>query len=79
MVSLTQKDNIEANVVLYPVADSPSQDREMDRLPSKFESLLEFLAEWEAEQGTSFWGLVTAGQLADVQELERMFALPTED
>jgi hypothetical protein len=48
----------------------------MDDVFPKLESLLQFLAEWEAERGTSFWGLMTAGQLADLQGLERMFALP---
>jgi hypothetical protein len=51
----------------------------MDGISSKLESLLQFLAEWEAEHGTSFWGLMTAGQLADVQELDRMFALGCEE
>jgi hypothetical protein len=44
-----------------------------------FDALLVFLANWEAIERSALGRIVTAGQLADVQELERLFALPSED
>lgn len=40
------------------------------------EALLEYLAKLQTEQQKSFGRIVTAGDLADVRELERVFALP---
>jgi hypothetical protein len=42
-----------------------------------FDALLVFLANWEARQ-SALGRILTAGQLADVQELERLYALPSE-
>jgi hypothetical protein len=44
-----------------------------------FDSLLVFLANWEAIERSALGRILSAGQLADVQELERLFALPSED
>ena len=43
-----------------------------------FDALLEFLSNWEAIERSALGRIVTAGQLADVQELERLFALPSD-
>jgi hypothetical protein len=40
--------------------------------------LLVFLANWEAIERSALGRILTAGQLADVQELERLYALPSE-
>jgi len=42
-----------------------------------FDALLAFLANWEAIERSALGRILTAGQLADVLELERMFALPS--
>ena len=42
-----------------------------------FDALLVFLANWEAIERSALGRILTAGQLADVQELERLFALPS--
>jgi hypothetical protein len=42
-----------------------------------FDALLIFLANWEAIERSALGRILTAGQLADVQELERLFALPS--
>ena len=44
-----------------------------------FDALLVFLANWEAIERSALGRILTAGQLADVQELERLFALPAGD
>jgi hypothetical protein len=43
-----------------------------------FDALLVFLANWEAKEQSALGRIVTAGQLADVQELERLYRLPSE-
>ena len=43
-----------------------------------FDALLVFLANWEAIERSALGRIVTAGQLADIQELERLFALPAQ-
>ena len=43
-----------------------------------FDALLIFLANWEAIERSALGRILTAGQLADVQELERLYALPSE-
>jgi hypothetical protein len=43
-----------------------------------FDALLAFLANWEAIERSALGRILTAGQLADVQELERMYALRSE-
>ena len=45
---------------------------------SDFDALLVFLANWEAIERSALGRVLTAGQLADVQELERLYALPSE-
>lgn len=42
-----------------------------------FDALLVFLANWEVVERSALGRILTAGQLADVQELERLYALPT--
>jgi hypothetical protein len=39
------------------------------------DALLAFLAKWEATERHALGTVLTAGQLADVQELERLYAL----
>lgn len=41
------------------------------------DALLVFLANWEAIERSALGRIITAGQLADVQELERLYALPS--
>ena len=43
-----------------------------------FDALLVFLTNWEALERSALGRILSAGQLADVQELERLFALPCE-
>jgi hypothetical protein len=43
-----------------------------------FDALLVFLANWEAIERSALGRILTAGQLADVQELERLYALRSE-
>lgn len=42
-----------------------------------FDALLVFLANWEAIERSALGRILSAGQLADVQELGRMYALPS--
>jgi hypothetical protein len=42
------------------------------------EWLLKFLADYQSAEGTPLGRLLTAGKLADIRELERMFALECE-
>jgi hypothetical protein len=42
-----------------------------------FDALLVFLANWESIERSALGRILTAGQLADVQELERLYALPS--
>jgi hypothetical protein len=51
----------------------------MEEIDPKLESLLKFLADYQSAQGTLFGKFVTAGKLADIRELERMFALGCEE
>ncbi len=43
-----------------------------------FDALLVFLANWEAIERSALGRIVTAGQLADIQELERLYGLPMD-
>jgi hypothetical protein len=43
-----------------------------------FDALLIFLANWETIERSALGTILTAGQLADVRELERLYALPSE-
>jgi DNA-binding transcriptional regulator PaaX len=47
----------------------------MEGRPSRLESLLKFLAEWETTRRTVLVRILTAGQLADIRELERIYGL----
>jgi hypothetical protein len=42
-----------------------------------FDALLVFLANWEITERSALGTVLSAGQLADVQELERLYALET--
>jgi hypothetical protein len=42
-----------------------------------FDALLVFLANWESIERSALGKILTAGQLADVQELERLYSLPS--
>ena len=52
-------------------------DEGVKQINPDFDALLVFLANWEAIERSALGRILTAGQLADVQELERLFALPT--
>jgi hypothetical protein len=43
-----------------------------------FDALLVFLANWEAIERSVLGRILSAGQLADVKELERLYALPSQ-
>ena len=43
------------------------------------DALLAYLAKWEAIERSALGRILTAGQLADVQELERLYALPSQE
>lgn len=49
----------------------------MKQINPDFDALLVFLANWEAIERSALGRILTAGQLADVQELERLYALPS--
>jgi hypothetical protein len=49
----------------------------MNQPNPNFDALLVFLANWEAIERSALGRILSAGQLADVQELERMYALPS--
>jgi hypothetical protein len=39
-------------------------------------AVLDFLAHWQMARGSQLPALLTAGQLADIQELEHIYSLP---
>ncbi len=51
-------------------------DEAVKQINPDFDALLVFLANWEAIERSALGRILTAGQLADVQELERLYALP---
>jgi hypothetical protein len=53
-------------------------DEAVKQTNPNFDALLVFLANWEAIERSALGRILTAGQLADVQELERLYALPSE-
>jgi hypothetical protein len=53
-------------------------DEVVKEINPDFDALLVFLANWEAIEQSALGRILTAGQLADVQELERLYALPSE-
>jgi hypothetical protein len=53
-------------------------DEVVEQINPDFDALLVFLANWEAKERSALGTILTAGQLADVQELERLYALPSE-
>jgi hypothetical protein len=50
----------------------------VEQINPDFDALLLFLANWEATEQTALGKILTAGQLADVLELERLYALQSE-
>jgi hypothetical protein len=52
-------------------------DEAVKQINPDFDALLVFLANWEAIERSALGRILTAGQLADVQELERLYALPS--
>jgi hypothetical protein len=56
----------------------PMHDEPVNEINPDFDALLVFLANWEAIERSALGRILTAGQLADVQELERLYALPSE-
>ncbi len=65
-----------------PLCTIPGSSGEIDddavkEINPDFDALLVFLANWEAIERSTLGRILTAGQLADVLELERMFALPS--
>lgn len=57
---------------------SPMHDEGVKETNPDFDALLVFLANWEAIERSVLGRILTAGQLADVQELERLYALRSE-
>jgi len=57
---------------------SQMHDDVVKEINPDFDALLVFLANWEAIERSALGRILTAGQLADVQELERLSALPSE-
>jgi hypothetical protein len=55
----------------------PMHDDPVNEINPDFDALLVFLANWEAIERSALGRILTAGQLADVQELERLYALPS--
>jgi hypothetical protein len=53
-------------------------DEVVEEINPDFDALLLFLANWEATERSTLGTILTAGQLADVQELERLYAMPSE-
>jgi hypothetical protein len=53
-------------------------DELVEQINPDFDALLLFLANWEATEQTALGKILTAGQLADVLELERLYALQSE-
>jgi hypothetical protein len=53
-------------------------DEVVEEINPDFDALLLFLAHWEAKERSTLGRILTAGQLADVQELERLYALPSK-
>jgi hypothetical protein len=53
-------------------------DEAVKEINPNFDALLVFLANWEAIERSALCRIITAGQLADLQELERIYALPSE-
>ena len=56
---------------------SEMHDKAVKEINPDFDALLVFLANWEAIERSALGRILTAGQLADVQELERLHALPS--
>jgi hypothetical protein len=56
---------------------SEMHDEAVKEINPDFDALLVFLANWEAIERSALGRILTAGQLADVQELERLHALPS--
>ena len=56
----------------------PMHDEVVKEINPDFDALLVFLANWEAIERSALGRILTAGQLADVQELERLYALRSE-
>jgi hypothetical protein len=50
----------------------------MNEANPNFDALLVFLANWEAIERSALGRILSAGHLADLHELERMYALPSE-
>lgn len=56
---------------------SQMHDKAVKEINPDFDALLVFLANWEAIERSALGRILTAGQLADLKELERMYALPS--
>jgi hypothetical protein len=52
-------------------------DEAVKNINPDYDALLVFLANWEAIERSALGRIFTAGQLADVQELERLYGLPS--
>jgi hypothetical protein len=64
--------------VVFQPPFSQMHDDGVKEINPDFDALLVFLANWEAIERSALGRILTAGQLADVQELERLYALPSE-
>ena len=63
--------------VVFRPAAAKMHDEAVKQINPDFDALLVFLANWEAIERSALGRILTAGQLADVQELERLYALPS--
>jgi hypothetical protein len=68
---------IDARFVLFRSRLGEIDDDAVKEINPDFDALLAFLANWEAIERSTLGRILTAGQLADVLELERIFALPS--
>ena len=69
-----------SNNALCSISDALGRmhDEGVKELNPDFDALLVFLSNWEAIERSALGRILTAGQLADVQELERLFTLPAD-
>ena len=64
--------------VVFRPRSARCNDEVVKEINPDFDALVAFLANWEAIEQSALGRILTAGQLADLQELERLYALPSE-
>ena len=75
--TLTTNGRYRRAFVLFRPRSGEIDDDAVKETNPDFDALLAFLANWEAIERSVLGKILTAGQLADVLELERIFALPS--